>query len=103
VLEGGANTIARERPVLLVEIEQRHTSGDITDTFQAVTALGYRGYFLDDTGAVAPLAAFRYERDQAPYLNHDSDPRYVNDFLFIHQSDDRAAALLARERSCASR
>jgi FkbM family methyltransferase len=94
VVEGAHETIARERPVLLVEIEQRHLSTNITDTFAAFAALGYRGIFLDHHGRRHPIDAFRYERDQAPYLPHPIDERYVNNFLFIHASDTRALALL---------
>lgn len=94
VLEGARETIARERPVLLVEIEQRHLSTNINDTFATFAALGYRGMFLDHLGRRHPIDAFRYERDQAPYLPHPNDERYVNNFLFVHASDTRALALL---------
>jgi FkbM family methyltransferase len=98
VLAGSADTIARERPILFIEIEQRHLADEIRHTFGAVTALGYHGHFMDADGSLQPLEAFRYERHQAPYIGHDTDPRYVNDFLFIHTTDERSAALLARER-----
>jgi FkbM family methyltransferase len=94
VLDGARETIARERPVLLVEIEQRHLSTSISDTFAAVAALGYRGTFLDHHGRRHPIDAFRYERDQAPYLPNPIDARYVNNFLFIHETDMHAQALL---------
>ena len=94
VLDGAKETIARERPLLLVEIEQRHFSTNINDTFAAFAALGYRGTFLDHLGVKHPIAEFRYERDQAPYLPYPIDERYVNNFLFIHASDTRALARL---------
>jgi FkbM family methyltransferase len=94
VLAGGADTIGREHPVLLIEIEQRHRPTDITDAFATIAALGYEGYFIDAHGHRHPIADFRYERDQAPYLSRMSDPRYVNNFLFIHESDRIARCAL---------
>jgi FkbM family methyltransferase len=85
VIRGAAHTIEREKSMLLVEIEQRHGSADITETFQTITALGYRGYFIDGHGRRHPIADFRYERDQEPYIERPTDVRYVNNFLFIHE------------------
>ena len=96
VLAGAADTIRRERPVLLVEIEQRHRQTDVATAFSAIAAMGYGGYFTNGHGQLHPIADFRYERDQAPYLARMTDPRYVNNFLFVHESDQRVTALLAR-------
>jgi FkbM family methyltransferase len=98
VLAGAAETIRRERPVLLVEIEQRHRQTDIADAIAAIRAHGYEGYFHDGHGeSLRTVADFRYERHQAPYLGQWGDPRYVNNFLFVHESDRRAISLLARQ------
>jgi FkbM family methyltransferase len=94
VLAGGVETIGRERPVLLIEIEQRHRPDDITAAFEAIAAHGYLGHFIDAAGHVHGIADFRYERHQAPYLERMADPRYMNNFLFIHATDTRAMALL---------
>lgn len=42
VLTGAQGTIARDRPVLLIEIEEKHTKRPLEDSIAAVCALGYR-------------------------------------------------------------
>jgi FkbM family methyltransferase len=83
VLKGAAETIARERPALMIEIEQRHLSTDIADTFTAIAALGYRGSFVDHTGREHPIEAFSYARDQAAWMTAGGDTPYVNNFLWL--------------------
>jgi FkbM family methyltransferase len=88
VLEGAEATIARERPMLFIEIEQRHSSTPIADTFAAVAAYGYRGFFVNPDRQLRPIAEFRYERDQAAYVDDPTDTPYanncyVNNFLFL--------------------
>jgi len=81
VIEGARATIARLRPALLVEIEQRHCAHPIDDTFARILALDYAGYFLLD-GALAELARFRVAEHQAAA---PGGPRsgYHNNFLFL--------------------
>jgi hypothetical protein len=62
VLEGGVRTIANNRPVLWVEIEQRHLSRPMSDVFEFIKSLGYDGGFYD--GTFQPLEKFRYEIHQ---------------------------------------
>lgn len=83
VLEGAGETIARERPMLLIEIEQRHSAMPITDTFAAVMARGYRGFLFGADGALRPIAEFRYERDQEGFADAPRTTPYVNNFLFL--------------------
>ena len=94
-LEGAAELLGTDRPTLLIEIEQRHQEGDITETFAFLGDLGYEGHALRGD-ALGPLAEFDVERDQLAYVRADPDaavmPRgYVNDFLFVHR--DRAVDL----------
>lgn len=81
VLEGGLDTIKRELPTLLVEIEQRHhTNRSIHDIFDFILNLGYSGSFYRD-GRMPPLTGFSIARHQQSF-----DPRnreeYVNNFIF---------------------
>jgi FkbM family methyltransferase len=46
VLEGGRDLIARDRPVLLIEMEEAHTKQPIEESLGAVLALDYDGFFL---------------------------------------------------------
>lgn len=80
VLEGGLETIRRESPTLLIEIEQRHHAArTIYDIFDFVLKLGYIGSFYWN-GRMMPLTEFSVPRHQ-----QSIDPRsrdYVNNFIF---------------------
>lgn len=80
VLRGARETIARTRPLLIVEIEQRHHQRPIGEVFAAVLALGYRGSFLHG-GARHPLAAFHPREHQRAEFADGGGP-YVNNFIF---------------------
>lgn len=77
VIEGARETIRRDRPTLLVEIEERYTGVPIEQSLEAVTGLGYRGLFLD-RGRLRPLEAFD------PVRHHRAaDAIYVFNFIFL--------------------
>jgi FkbM family methyltransferase len=68
VLAGAAATIRACRPVLVVEIEQRHRADcSIEEVFARILALGYAGTFLE-AGRRQPLEAFSFQRHQAAFL-----------------------------------
>jgi FkbM family methyltransferase len=81
VLKGGEATIRRWQPNLLIEIEQRHLPFPMTDVFRYVQGLGYTGWFVD-TGQLAPLSRFSYDRHQQAFLGDVYAPGYVNNFVF---------------------
>lgn len=81
VIEGGVETISRENPVILVEIEQRHLEDKpIEKVFEQIVDLGYEGFFLDQQ--LHPLSKFSYEQNQKPYLEDIFHQRYTHNFLF---------------------
>lgn len=82
VLEGGQHTIARDRPILLVEIEQRHSGRPVADVIAHIETLGYSGHFLVD-GILRPVRGFSYEEHQAPYLENVMAAGYINNFFFL--------------------
>ena len=77
VIAGALKTIARDRPNLLVEIEQVHTKTPIEDSLRKITALGYQGLFLRH-GTLHPLSAFDPERH-----HRQRDSGYVFNFVFL--------------------
>lgn len=86
VLRGGEQTLRASRPVILVEIEQRHQAAPIAGTFDYLAGLGYAGHFFGPHG-LAPIAEFDLERDQLAHLTGDvaefgMPAGYVADFLF---------------------
>ncbi|MGD1900505.1 MAG: FkbM family methyltransferase [Phormidesmis sp.] len=86
VLEGACETLMREKPVLLVEIEQRHL-GEIpmTTVFDDILSLGYTGQFLINT-EMKDIREFSYEVHQRPFLSQimasAESGVYVNNFVF---------------------
>jgi FkbM family methyltransferase len=84
-IAGAADLLTRDRPAVLLEVEQRHLDHPITDVFDALHAHGLRGWFLRD--GWQPLAAFDLERDQTAHLASPTSGRYVNNFLFLPGTD----------------
>ncbi|MBW4548201.1 MAG: FkbM family methyltransferase [Symplocastrum torsivum CPER-KK1] len=90
VIRGGQETILREKPVLLVEIEQRHLgSKPIQKVFQEIIDLHYEGSFLYK-GKLHPLSEFSYEIHQKQFLDstfskvfgNKINRNYINNFVF---------------------
>ncbi len=85
VLRGGLQTLAREQPVLLVEIEERHNPGGL----ERITALlsGYQGYFFlrGRRMALSEFAPSIHQRLDDLEMAYDERRRsaYVNNFLFL--------------------
>jgi FkbM family methyltransferase len=90
VLDGAAATIARCRPRLLVEMEERFAPGVIDRGCAWFARMGYRGFYIHDR-RVLPLEGFdpqalQQARDVAEFVG--AAPRaslhdYVNNFLFL--------------------
>jgi FkbM family methyltransferase len=84
VLRGGMALLSRERPNIVVEVEERHNPGSVQRVLDFLTGLGYEGFYLHDETLV-PIAEFRIERDQ-PVQNVGTSGkigRYINNFIFV--------------------
>jgi FkbM family methyltransferase len=94
VLEGARATLSRCRPVLSLELEERHREGATRDVPALLAALGYETRFWLD-GAMRPLAAFDAATMQVaspdPAVFGASDP-YV--FTFYAWPQERTAEVL---------
>ncbi|MFB4315904.1 FkbM family methyltransferase [Actinomadura sp. 21ATH] len=89
VLRGAADTVRRDRPTLLVEVEERH--GRLPEVIALARGWGYTGHVLLDSGW-APLAGFDLAAHQRSAV-HELDRgfarrvlrpggRYINSVLF---------------------
>ncbi|WP_118915601.1 FkbM family methyltransferase [Mycobacterium shigaense] len=92
VLHGAVDTIARNRPAILVEAEERHHPGAVGELARLLAELGYAGYFdLDDERR--PIAEFDPAQHQDPAnagrREDDWVARgvYVNNFAFFPHGD----------------
>lgn len=90
VLKGGRETILREKPVILVEIEQRHLgSKPMEAVFNEIIELGYEGFFLHKNKLIN-LYKFSFYKYQKPFLDaicrrvfsDKINHQYVNNFIF---------------------
>ncbi len=80
VLQGGQETLKRELPTLIIEIEQRHhPSSGIEDIFNFLDTLGYHGNFLQH-GQMMDLGRFDLEKHQG--TSDPRSPEYINNFIF---------------------
>jgi hypothetical protein len=79
VLDGALATIQRDRPTLLIEMEQKHTKRPIADDLKRVTDLGYRMMFLH-RGVLNEGHRFDPE---AHHTNAATAQDYVFNFIFL--------------------
>ncbi|MEA2622411.1 MAG: hypothetical protein QOH61_1321 [Chloroflexota bacterium] len=87
VLQGAEGLLASSRPFLVMEIEQRHRTQPLAETFDWLLSRGYAGFVLV-RGGRRPIAAFDVERDQLAFVHEgfqkgSPGAGYVNDFLFV--------------------
>lgn len=79
VLAGARSTIERCRPVLQIELEERHTGQSIERSIAEVVDLGYSAHFVD-AGSLAAIEAFDADlRHRRPVTSRD----YVYNFIFL--------------------
>jgi FkbM family methyltransferase len=84
VIAGASQTIMREKPILLIEIENRHLEGkSITDIFDQISEFGYEGGFMYK-GRIEKLADFytQIQVKQNHFLKDISQQIYINNFIF---------------------
>ena len=94
VLRGANRLLARDRPSLLVEIEERHKPGSIRTITRYLGERGYRGFFFRRKRLHA-IECFNVDTQQEVSKvgeKVDGECVYVNTFLFL------AADSLARVR-----
>lgn len=94
VVDGGIDTIRRNLPVLLIEIEERHNVGGLGRIAAKLAALGYSGFFFENgrRQALSQFDAGRHQRVDAALDQAGHDRRalaYVNNFLFVAVQQER--------------
>lgn len=85
VIEGAYHTIKKYRPVIIVEVEQRHLKIDMSTVFNLLLSYGYSGFFLKNKRLIE-ITKFSYEAHQKPFLNNRKKNFYINNFIFIHNT-----------------
>lgn len=94
VLRGAADTLARNRPAILLEAENRHHPDAVAEATELLTGLGYAGYFELD-GDRRPISEFdpAVHQDPANAGRAEDDwvarGVYVNNFAFFPAGVER--------------
>jgi len=52
VLQGGIETVKNNKPVLLVEIEERHTKTPITEIITFINSIGYKAFISKENNLI---------------------------------------------------
>lgn len=88
LLQGARETIARWRPSVLVEIEERHAPGSLAAVLSYFEDLNYTGYYLDGP-TVRTISSFDFLRDQnvAHLYKSVKVGRYINNFMFFDRRE----------------
>ena len=88
ILRGGQIILQRDKPNLLVEIEERHNTGSIGRVLSMMSELGYRMLFVR-RNRLHEIGDFDLARDQDLRLLLTGGKRrsyrdYINNFVFVH-------------------
>jgi hypothetical protein len=87
VLDGGRETIARDHPCLLLEIEERHNPGGLNRINDSLSALGCEGLYFEH-GKRRPARSFDSAGNELPSLAFETGNEsrrnlsYINNFLY---------------------
>ncbi len=78
IFRGGAETLKKYKPRVLVEIEARHVGQEkVLETVEFMETLGYKGYFIHGLQRI-PFSEFSFDKYQ-----HTGDMKnYCNNFIF---------------------
>ena len=81
VLDGASDLVARERPILFVEIARLRSGRDPRETFARIIGWGYSGLFLIGSDVLG-IDRFVEEDHQNP-SHLDEGGLYISNFIFI--------------------
>jgi FkbM family methyltransferase len=99
VLEGAAGLIARERPVLMAELNEAFGAGVVARVATRFAAMSYGAYFLSQ-GRLRPAAQFDPARYQdasllvVPRRMFPEGREFISNFIFI--PDEKRARIMTR-------
>ena len=90
VLRGGAETISRDKPVLLIEIEERHNAGAVARISDSLNKLKYQGWYVRqgnwrqlDPKEISSLQDFERVATDEEHIASRREMDYINNFFFL--------------------
>lgn len=92
VLEGGLRLIAQQRPVVLIEVENRHRAGSVERVTAIFNNSGYSGLFVLQNRVfdMAELRPTMMDHRQLMLSNSRKKMKYVNNFIFCPSAKSAA-------------
>ena len=82
VIQGSRKVLKKYKPILLVEIEQRHLEHSFFDVVKYIENLGYNTYFFKNYN-LQTIDKFDLETDQIKNIENVDSRDYLNNFLFF--------------------
>ncbi len=82
VLQGAAETIRSSKPVIYVEVEERHREFSVQGVESLLAGFGYNCYFLQHK-KLLPFSQFLHSKSQ----NQETKKDYVRNFIFFHKEN----------------
>jgi hypothetical protein len=83
VILGAHATILKSKPLLLIELEERHRKDSVFDTASYLKEnFGYKGFFLENSRLVS-IENFVVNKHQRIDLHGNVIKPYFNNFLFF--------------------
>ena len=61
VIEGAIETINKNKPILLVEIEERHSKKKVIDTIKFINTLGYKSYYFNEKELISTATLTNFD------------------------------------------
>ncbi len=95
VLDGAESLIARQRPTLMLELDNTFSPGTVARVTERLARLGYDGFFLSQR-RLQPIGTFRAEQHQNRATVLALPPRarrraeYIVNFIFVPRAADKA-------------
>jgi FkbM family methyltransferase len=82
VIEGGKNTLTALKPILIIEIEERHHQNkNIFSIIQPILNLNYSCYYLDRTTKKLIQVDEKFPKQNQQEIKNKSN--YINNFIFL--------------------
>ncbi len=81
VIEGGSETLKKQKPVLQIEIEQRHYQRDISEIIEFINKIGYVCYYLDLGSSM--LRKLEVDAASLQKEEHFKTSQYIHNFIFL--------------------
>jgi hypothetical protein len=86
VLQGAEQTIRRNTPTLMVEIEERHRKGSVAEVSNFLVSLEYVMYYWGGESFFKANDANIQELQNADHVGKRG--KYINNFFFLHKSGE---------------